>query len=112
MNQITAFCGLICSECGAFIATLDNDDDKRAEVAKLWSQQYQVDLKPSDINCDGCTSDSERLIGHCFACEIRKCGKEKRVQNCAYCDDYVCDKLNSFFKMAPDARKNLDSIRN
>jgi hypothetical protein len=111
MNQITAFCGLICSECGAFIATQNDDDEKRAEVARLWSQQYQADLKIEDINCDGCTKDSRRHIGHCRVCEIRKCGKQKNVENCAFCDEYVCQRLSRFFKMVPDARRHLDSIR-
>ena len=112
MSKRTAICGLICSECGAFIATQKDDDEKRAEVALLWSQQYNVNIKPADINCDGCTSDSVRLIGHCKVCEIRKCGKQKGVVNCAYCDDYACEKLKGFFKMVPDAIKNLDAIRN
>jgi len=111
MSQMTAFCGLICIECGAFIATQNDDDRKRAEVAQLWSKQYNHDLKPADINCDGCTSDSDRLIGHCHVCEIRKCGKQKAILNCAYCDDYACEKLEGFFKMVPDAKKHLDEIK-
>jgi len=111
MSQMTAFCGLICSQCGAYIATQNNDDTKRAEVAQIWSKQYQVDLKPSDINCDGCISDSDRLIGHCKVCEIRKCGKQKNIANCAYCNEYACEKLDNFFKMVPDAKKQLDSIK-
>ena len=112
MRRMTAFCGLVCSECGAFIATQNDDDEKRAEVARLWSRQYGVDIKPADINCDGCTSDTDRHIGHCQVCEIRKCGKQKEVVNCAYCVDYACEKLEGFFKMVPDARKNLDKIKN
>ncbi len=112
MSQITAMCGLICSECGAFIATQNNDNKKRAEVAELWSKQYQVEFKTENINCDGCISDSDILISHCFVCEIRKCGKQKGVLNCAYCDDYACEKLEGLFKMVPDARTHLDSIRN
>ena len=112
MTQITGFCGLICSECGAFIATQNNDDEKRAEVARLWSQQYKVEMKPSDINCDGCISDSDIHIGHCGVCEIRKCGKPKGILNCAYCEDYPCEKLEDFFKLVPDAGKHLDGIRN
>jgi hypothetical protein len=111
MEQMTAMCGLICNECGAFIATQNNDNKKREEVAKLWSKQYNVELKPENINCDGCVSDSDRLIGHCFVCQIRKCGKQKGVTNCAYCDDYVCQKLDGFFKMVPAARKHLDQVR-
>jgi hypothetical protein len=108
---MTAFCGLICSECDAFIATQNDDDEKRAEVARLWSQKYNINIKPAEINCDGCTSDSDRHIGHCQVCEIRKCGKQKNLENCAYCDDYSCDKLEGFQKMVPDAKKHLDSIK-
>ena len=111
MSQMTSFCGLICSECGAFIATQSDDDAKRAEVAQLWSQQYNCDMKPADINCDGCISDSDRLFGHCSVCEIRKCGKQKGVTNCAHCDDYACERLEEFFKMVPAAREHLDTVR-
>jgi hypothetical protein len=112
MEKMTGFCGLTCSECDAFIATQNDDNEKRTEVAKLWSEQYKVELKPSDINCDGCISDSTRQIGHCNICEIRKCGKQKAILNCAHCDDYACEKLDGFFKIVPTAKENLDAIRN
>jgi hypothetical protein len=111
MNEMTAICGLLCNQCGAFIATLNDDDAKRAEVARLWSKQYNHDIEPVDINCLGCTSDSDCLFNHCIVCEIRKCAKEKQVVNCAYCDDYVCEKLEGFFQVAPNARKHLDEIK-
>jgi len=111
MNEMTSVCGLLCNECDAFIATKNDDDEKRAEVSELWSKQYDYDFKPEDINCDGCTSDSDRLFSHCKVCEIRKCGKEKAVVNCAYCDEYACEKLEELFKMAPNARKQLDDIK-
>jgi len=106
-----AFCGLTCTECPAFIATEKDDDEERKKVAVMWSEQFKVDLKPEDINCDGCLVDSERLFSHTRVCEIRKCGKEKKVKNCAYCDDYACDKLTGIFKAAPDAKTTLDQIR-
>jgi hypothetical protein len=111
MDEMISFCGLLCSECGAFVATKDDDDSKRAEVAQLWSKQYNADIKPKDVNCDGCISDSERLFSHCNVCEIRKCGKEKDIANCAYCDEYACEKLEKFFQMVPDAKKRLDEIK-
>jgi hypothetical protein len=111
MNQITAMCGLICSQCDAFIATLNDSDEKRAEVARLWSEQYNTEISPADINCLGCTSDSDCLFNHCRVCEIRKCAKEKQIVNCGYCDDYACGKLEAFFQMVPDAKKQLDEVR-
>ena len=111
MAEMVSCCGLLCSECGAFVATKNDDDAKRAEVAELWSKGYGVDLKPEDINCSGCLSDTEPLFGHCQVCEVRKCAGEKAVENCAHCDEYACEKLDGIFKMAPDAKERLDGIR-
>ena len=49
MEKMIAFCGLACHECSALLATKANDDGKRAEVAKLWSKQFNTDIKPEDI---------------------------------------------------------------
>ena len=111
MDEIIAFCGLQCHECGAFLATRDDDDEKRAEVAQLWSKEFKTEFKPEDINCEGCLSEGENIFSYAKTCEIRKCGKEKGVVNCAYCSDYSCEKLDKFFEMVPDAKKRLDEIR-
>jgi hypothetical protein len=111
MEKMIAYCGIVCSECGAFIATKNDDDAKRKETAEQWAKQFHHDIKPEDINCDGCLSESGRLVGHCNICEIRKCGQERGVVNCAYCGDYACDKLEKFFQMAPMFRATLDEIR-
>ena len=63
-----------------------DDDTLRAETAKAWSEKYKTSLEAGDINCDGCTSDSDRLFAHCNVCEIRKCGNAKAVENCAHCE--------------------------
>jgi hypothetical protein len=111
MEKMIAVCGLTCSECPAFIATQKNDDQERRKVAEKWSKDYKVDLKPEDINCLGCTVDSDNVFNYCKVCDIRKCGKGKKVENCAYCTEYVCDKLSDFFKIASVAKSNLDEIR-
>ncbi|MFC1851924.1 DUF3795 domain-containing protein [candidate division CSSED10-310 bacterium] len=111
MEKMISMCGLICSECPAFLATQADDDAKRKEVAEMWSREFQADIKPANINCDGCLSDSGRVFHHATVCEIRKCGLEMGVKNCAYCQDYGCEKLVNFFNMVPAAREELDSIR-
>ena len=112
MDKMIAFCGLTCTECPAFIATQKDDDEERKKVAELWSKEFNSDIKPEDINCDGClTEESDRLFSHCKVCEIRKCGREKEIENCAYCDDYACEKLTKFFDMAPEAKTSLAEIR-
>jgi hypothetical protein len=111
MEKMIAVCGLVCSDCPAFIATQKDDNEERRKVAEMWYKEYKVDVKPEEINCDGCIADSERLFRYTGICEIRKCGLEKKVKNCAYCDEYACEKLTEYFKMAPVAKTNLDEIR-
>ena len=109
-NEMIAFCGLSCHKCGAFLATVSNDDKKKAEVATHWSQLYKVAIKPEEINCQGCLSDGS-IFMYCRVCEIRKCGREKGIENCACCLDYICAKLEKILSMAPDAREKLKEIR-
>ena len=105
-----ACCGLDCSKCEGFLATQADDDLKRAEVAEQWSARYNSDIRPEHINCDGCRSAGRKLFYCSDICELRKCCIEKDLANCAACDLYVCDKLNSFFEVAPEARTALDAL--
>ena len=65
MNKIVGFCGLGCYECGAFLATKENDDRKRATVAQEWSRLFKVEIKPEDINCNGCQSEEGKRARSC-----------------------------------------------
>lgn len=111
MAKQIAYCGIYCDECGAYIATQNDDDAKRKEVAEQWTKEYKHDFKPEDINCEGCLSETGNVFNYCNVCEVRKCGREKGVVNCAYCDDYICEKLGKFFEMAPMIKANLEEIR-
>jgi len=111
MDKMIAFCGLNCAECPAFVATQKDDDEERKKVAELWSKEFNCEIKPGDINCDGCLVESDQLFSHCKVCEIRKYGLEKEVKNCAYCGDYACEKLTKFFDMASEAKTTLSEIR-
>lgn len=110
-KKIVAKCGLACSACPAYIATQANDDALRAETAQKWSQMFKADIKPGDINCDGCQSESPRLFSYCSACEIRKCARARQAATCAACPDYSCKKLDDFLAQVPEARAALEEIR-
>ncbi len=111
MDKMIAYCGYTCSECLAFKATQSDDDTERIKIAEMWSKQFDADIKPESINCDGCASGSDRIFDYCNICEIRKCAIGKQVINCAYCVDYSCEKLDTLFKMAPNAKSTLEEIR-
>jgi hypothetical protein len=110
-NRQIAYCGLVCSECGAFIATQKNDDKARQEMAAEWTKKYNHPFNAEDINCVGCSTATGKHIGHWGMCEVHKCGAEKGVINCAYCNDYACEKLEGYFKFAPVMKANLEEIR-
>jgi hypothetical protein len=110
-DRIVAICGIACSECPAYVATVNDDDEKRRQTAGEWSKAYNADLKPESINCMSCLSEDGPVFHHCTVCEIRKCGMAKGVPNCAHCDEYACEKLTALLEMVPAARTTLDEIR-
>ncbi len=111
MEKMIAYCGLVCTDCNAYIATQKNDDAMRKELAEKWTKEYNHPFKAEDINCVGCIPTDGAHIGHCFMCEIRKCGMAKGVKNCGWCADYSCGKTEEFFKMVPDCKKTLDAVK-
>jgi hypothetical protein len=111
METIISICGLECTACPAYIAKQTDDNALREKTAKEWSEAFKTELKPEDINCDSCIAVDGAHIGYCNVCEIRQCGLAKKVVNCAYCDEYVCDKLEKWFENVPDAQKRLNDIR-
>jgi len=84
----------------------------RAEIVKQCQEHYGTTYKLNDItDCDGCKTEGKRLFSSSRNCLIRKCARKKRLENCASCALYACDKLDAFFKTDPAARKRLDAIR-
>ncbi|MCP3941027.1 MAG: DUF3795 domain-containing protein [Desulfobacteraceae bacterium] len=105
-----AYCGLNCSGCDAYIATQENNDDKRENAAQKWSKMYNAEIKSEQINCDGCKPDGIKFF-HCNMCEIRKCCISNSVDSCAACENYICDILANFIKLAPEAGVALGTLR-
>lgn len=114
MDKIIAMCGLACDECEAYIATQKNDDKMKQKVVEAWSSE-EWQLKLEDIDCDGCIA-GKRLHKFCFECDVRACGLEKGVKNCAYCNDFSCEKLENHLRdlstsSAQKAKANLEEIK-
>lgn len=106
-EKITAYCGLICTDCQAFIATQANDSETLRTLALKW---YGKEADAIWCICDGCTVEG-RKAQFCMECGVRSCAIDRGVINCAYCPDYGCDTLASLFQNIPLAKENLDRIR-
>ena len=115
MSMDLAYCGLACETCPIHLATLEKNDSvktsMRNEIAEQLARIYKTTAKPEIISdCDGCKAIDGRLFTGCIDCEIRKCAMLKKVVNCAYCNDYACDKLNRHFAVDPGAQARLEEI--
>ncbi|MBE9508925.1 MAG: DUF3795 domain-containing protein [Chloroflexi bacterium] len=112
MDKIVAYCGLVCTDCPAYIATQANDHAALERVAAQWREEFNApEITVEWVICDGCLTDEGQRCGHCAECEIRACGVARGVVNCAHCAEYACDKLEGFFGSVPAARVVLDEIR-
>ena len=85
MDKMIAHCGLDCTKCDAYIATINNDDELRESVAKLWSELNGVEITPEMINCEGCRVDGVKTPFCSDFCAIRKCALGKGLNTCADC---------------------------
>lgn len=114
MNQIIAYCGIVCTDCSAYVATQAHDQAALERVAAQWQEEYGLaDITAESAICDGCLGSDGRRCYYCAACEIRACGTGRGVANCGHCADYVCGKLDRFFGLGfdPQARTRLDEVR-
>jgi hypothetical protein len=98
-----SFCGIDCNACPAYIASQANDTAKLAEVVKNWNSE-EFPLDDGDVQCDGC--HAERVAKFVPQCTTRQCGLENGVENCAQCDEYVCDKLEKQWGMLGEETRN------
>lgn len=116
MNSMIAYCGLDCQTCPIHLATLERDDAKRqamrVSIARICSGQYGMNVLPQDVtDCDGCRGETGRLFSGCVRCEIRPCAIAHKLESCAFCNEYGCDKLVQHFRSDPTAEKRLHAIR-
>ena len=109
-EKIIAYCGEVCTECSAYVATLNDDLAALQRVADEWNQKAGSALQAEDCVCDGCLGDGRR-IAYCRTCDVRACAMARGLENCAHCADYGCEKLVVCFEHSADTRVVLDGIR-
>ena len=113
MERMIAVCGLDCGQCEARLATLAGDEGEKERIAVKWREQFHApDINAAYVTCEGCLNVSGHLGGHCYECDIRACGLQHNVPNCAHCAEFgSCEKLAAFIKFVPQARAALEEIR-
>jgi hypothetical protein len=110
-KRMVAYCGIVCTECDAFIATQAEDRTALEQMAKRASEEFGMAMTVEDAMCDGCLATTGRQIGYCTQCAIRACGVDNLVENCAHCEEYACPRIEVFAKPGSKHRATLDGIR-
>lgn len=117
MELLVAACGLLCNKCPAYIATKNNDAVLAEQTAREWSVQFNADIRPEHIWCNGCMTDGGPKSCHCGQmCQIRACVLKRRdgapeFETCAACDDRSgCSKLAYIVEHVPPAGALLEAL--
>ena len=108
MRRMIAYCGLDCEKCDAYIATVNNDNEMRAKVAKLWSELNGVEILPDMINCAGCRMDGVKTPYCESLCPIRQCALAGHHETCGNCREMeTCEKVGKIIGNNAEALRNL-----
>jgi hypothetical protein len=116
MPTMRAFCGAVCDECPALVATVKKDRTAQEKLAKVWSGDLKVltgrdRLTADEMSCWGCMNPGDHFLG-CQRCEIRTCAMDRGVENCGRCEDYAsCDSIQSLLEKHPRLRAGLEKER-
>lgn len=113
------FCGINCQACPAYKGTVDYDLSLLEKAAgSYWDGAYSA----PDWVCLGCVQTDKPIIASfCAKCKIRNCAMQKKVSNCAACDEFEkCKTLQNFIqgeseelvnKMKLLRKRYLDSLK-
>ncbi|PKQ62230.1 hypothetical protein BZG02_13000 [Labilibaculum filiforme] len=107
-----AYCGVNCSNCPAYVATLKGQENVRIKIAALWSdKENQYDA--CEISCKGCHEPWGKKFRHCAECKVRACARKKLIATCAECSEYPCNQLKELLETLNNkiVRANLDELR-
>jgi hypothetical protein len=86
-SEMIGYCGYSCYLCAA----RSDDITIRQKLVDDWRKFFgHENYTAENVKCDGCLSDGVVADN---VCKARPCAKDRGVENCAYCDDFPCDKM-------------------
>jgi hypothetical protein len=95
------YCGIDCDNCRAYRGTVQYDLFLLEKAAGSYSNgKYSA----KDWVCLGCQPpDQPFLAKYCAGCKIRVCAVQRKVPNCAACNDFEhCEPLQAFMRGESD----------
>lgn len=88
-------CGIFCENCSIYIATKENNDDLKKQIAKKIFPDKDPELVYDKIVCYGCHGPIDTHWSP--DCKILDCSREKEYTICAECSNFPCDISKKFY---------------
>lgn len=87
-----SYCGIDCTSCRLYIATLNEDLDDKVIISKDWHRLFGWPLNPQHMNCLGCKSSV--VFESCSNCGIKACAQQLQLDVCTSCVRNPCEKIH------------------
>jgi len=101
MEEILAPCGYRCDLCPVYYINIAKVDKQKLSDGYL--KYFNSQISPEEIkSCTGCFDEGEK------DCLVRSCVFKKRIDNCAQCPDFGCDKLKTKMNVIEDNIKDCE----
>ena len=91
MEAILTRCGYRCDMCLFYKPNVAKNPPEPQKLSDGFFKYFGFRLPLEPVICDGCMSENPRLID--TECPVRPCVIEKGLDNCARCEEYICDRL-------------------
>jgi hypothetical protein len=103
MNNEIAYCGIKCTTCPLYVATLNDDVSMKREILLQYEKLYNRSFDIRDMECYGCKSKKKFFLSN--NCNITPCNMSKGVETCSQCTNYPCERISPRWDAA-----NMESV--
>ena len=107
MEPVLTRCGYRCDLCLAYRPNVTRNPAGQQKLSDGWFKYFGFRILPEDICCDGCMADDLELIDK--SCPVRPCVMEQGLDNCAQCEQYVCEKLAERLVIYEDVKLRINA---
>lgn len=108
MEAILTRCGYRCDLCLAYRPNIESNPANQQKLSDGWYQYFGFRIPAEKILCDGCLAENPQLIDQ--SCPVRPCVLAKGLENCAYCEQYRCEKLAERLVVFEELQKRVGAI--
>lgn len=98
-------CGYRCDLCLAYRTNVAMNPANQEILSDGWFKYFGFRIAPENIICDGCMVAGAKLIDQ--GCPVRPCVAAKGLENCAACDELICEKLKERIVTYEDVKSRL-----